>query len=292
MPRLQRAPRVLVILSLTLVLATTVAGTFCLWWSTRPDDRDAPVLPAPGASATAAATPAPTWTPRPGSIHPLRILDYPHFTIGYDEQAKNPAWVAYALDGPIRFRERLQRPATFATEFRTAAHVAHRDYNHSGFDRGHLCPAYAMASRHGAEAMRATFVMSNVLPQYHGLNAGEWETLESAIAGREREGDGWAARHGPLWIINGPVYDARPATRMLRNGTWIPTACFSVVLRQQDGRWEALAFSMPNQPQVDGPISRHLTSIHAIARATGLDLLAGLDGKEALAMRWADTLWR
>lgn len=97
---------------------------------------------------------AATWQPSPTSILPLKILDYPHFRIGYDEQAKNPAWVAYQLTGPITATGQEQRPSTFATEFRTAAHVAHRDYSNSGFDRGHMCPAYAMFSRYGEACIR------------------------------------------------------------------------------------------------------------------------------------------
>jgi len=38
-------------------------------------------------------------------------------------------------------------PATFATDFNTSAHVSHQDYTGSHFDRGHMCPAYAMWSR-------------------------------------------------------------------------------------------------------------------------------------------------
>lgn len=113
----------------------------------------------------------------------LQVLEGPYFTVGYDKVRKNPAWVVYQLDGPIVNRDRSPDRPTFATDFRTSAHVAHRDYTNSGFDRGHMVPAFAMWSRHGREAFMATFTCSNVVPQYHEQNAGIWEDLEYNVAG-------------------------------------------------------------------------------------------------------------
>ena len=45
-------------------------------------------------------------------------------------------------------------------------------YNGTTYDRGHMCPAYAMFSRHGPEGFLATFICSNIIPQPHSVNAG------------------------------------------------------------------------------------------------------------------------
>lgn len=234
------------------------------------------------------------WEPRPTSRLPLKLLTYSHFTIGYDESAKNPAWVAYRLSGSITNHGSEKRPSTFATDFGTAAHVSHHDYSNSGFDRGHMVPAYALFSRFGDEGLKQTFVMSNVIPQYHGLNAGEWEQLETMIAGRDGHGEGWASTYGAVWVINGPIYDKRPASDQLHNGTWIPASCFSVVLRQTEGHWDALAVIMPNEKTVAGPVGRYLTMVSTINRETSLDLLAGMDEveKEQVEKQRATELWR
>ncbi len=50
------------------------------------------------------------------------------------------------------------------------------DYRSSGYDRGHLVPAADMAF--SAEAMSATFVMSNISPQARNFNNGVWRELE------------------------------------------------------------------------------------------------------------------
>lgn len=247
----------------------------------------------PGPIIVPAPTVAP-WSPQPSSVYPVKVITYGRFTVGYDEAAKSPAWVAYHLEGPITFHERADRPATFQTEFRTAAHVSHGDFTGSGFDRGHLCPSYAMLSRHGVAEMRETFTMANVIPQRHGLNAGEWEGLEEAIAGRSGKGDGWAAQPGGVWVINGPAYDKRPASQTLRNRTWVPVECWSVILRKTAQEWQATAFLMPNIDDVPGPFSRYLVTVDKVAKASGVDVLAGMpaDQRTRLETQRASEAWR
>ncbi len=95
-----------------------------------------------------------------------------------------------------------------------------------------------------------------------------------------------------------PVYEQRPAAEQLRNGTWIPSACFSVILRQVDGRWDCMAFVMPNSKAVAGPVSRYLTMVSTmvstINKAISLDVLAGMDEaeKRKVEQQRATELWR
>ena len=51
------------------------------------------------------------------------------------------------------------------------------DYVHSGTDRGHMCPA-AINKCKGEKEMEECFYFSNMAPQYHSLNAGDWKALE------------------------------------------------------------------------------------------------------------------
>jgi DNA/RNA endonuclease G (NUC1) len=101
----------------------------------------------------------------PQSKRPLEILDKQHFAIGYDDDALEPAWVVYPLSGPIVETGKEKRPARFATDPAVAHPSQHDDYDRSGFDRGHMCPAFAEWSRFGTEGMTATFVTSNIIPQ-------------------------------------------------------------------------------------------------------------------------------
>ena len=48
----------------------------------------------------------------------------------------------------------------------------------SGYDKGHMAPANDFTR--SIEAMRATFVLTNSVPQKHGVNGGLWAQLEAA----------------------------------------------------------------------------------------------------------------
>lgn len=87
---------------------------------------------------------------------------------------------------------------------RTAARVEPDDYTRSGYDRGHMAPNYGIATRFGRQAQEETFLMSNISPQKHGLNAGVWKTLEQRIA------TNYPGRFGEVWVLAGPVFAARP----------------------------------------------------------------------------------
>ena len=63
----------------------------------------------------------------------------------------------------------------------------HQDYNRSGYDRGHLCPAQDRSASRAM--MKATFTMSNIAPQTPALNRGDWKRLENTIRNQAREHD-------------------------------------------------------------------------------------------------------
>lgn len=292
--------RPLVVLILILVLIALVAVGIILLVSNRPVS--SPATPPPTTAAPVPSTePTPTKPDRSATAHhqhvayrpthrtrQLQVLEKPHFIIGYDNQAKNPAWVTYELDGPIAFPgQEPTRPATFETDFATSAHVSQRDYTSSGYDRGHMCPAYAQWSRFGAEAFKQTFICSNIIPQLHVVNAGIWEDLEVEIAGRSGHGGGWAEKYGHVTVINGPVYEANP--ERLHTGVTIPAACFSIILEGS----RAIAFEIPNVAGTKGPLTRWITTIKKIEDDTGLDVFAGeaASERERLESVRADRLW-
>ena len=54
-----------------------------------------------------------------------------------------------------------------------------RDYSGAGFDRGHLCPHGDRAG--SPEASRATFAMTNMIPQAPNVNQGAWADMEDYL---------------------------------------------------------------------------------------------------------------
>lgn len=84
-------------------------------------------------------------------------------------------WTVHASDLGVMTREP-------SWKFRRDVHdprakVRHSDYERSGYDRGHLCPAADRSL--SRDSMRSTFVLSNCCPQVPTLNRGAW--LQSEI---------------------------------------------------------------------------------------------------------------
>lgn len=140
--------------------------------------------------------------PRPnGYPHTILVLINRGFISGYDEQRKNPVWVAYRLFNFTRHTIG-PRPSKFLTDDRTKAKVRSDDYTNSGYDRGHMAPNSAIAQCYGDDAQRETFLLSNIVPQRPALNQQFWRLLE------ERVETTYAARLEEVWVTTGPIYDA------------------------------------------------------------------------------------
>lgn len=199
----------------------------------------------------------------------LRVLVNRGYVVGYNEARGNPAWAAYRVRDLPKLPPTPPRPDTFAVDRRTAARVAPDAYTGSGYDRGHLAPNYAIATRHGRVAQEETFLMSNITPQRHALNAGVWKQLEAKIA------TSYPARYEDVWAIVGPIFGRHP--RELRGGVQVPEAFFLIVIDEHEGKLRTLAFIVPQDAPAETSAERYLTSIDEIEQRTQLDFLPELD---------------
>ena len=144
----------------------------------------------------------------------------------YNAETRLPHWVAWVLTsnhttGPykrngIKFQEDTDVDAPRAT---------HEDYIRSGYDRGHLCPSGD--NKWSEEAQRQSFLMTNICPQTHNLNAGDWNEMEQQCRR-------WAEEYGTLYIVCGPILYRQKHKTIGRNKVVVPEAFFKVVLRLQD----------------------------------------------------------
>ena len=228
---------------------------------------------------------------------PITVLDKDHYVIGYSEDFLNPAWVFYRIGRAVDFRT-MKRPG-FRIDTDTQSRVRTQDYTNSGFDRGHMAPNFAMLSRFGFEGARSTFVMSNVCPQFHALNDGQWGDLEEWIAGRKPPNAtadnfirGWADEFGEVWVVVGPLFEEERDP--LDSGITVPSGFFCIVIDEQgEGNPRALAFIMPHVDQrVDG-LTQFLSSIDEIENRAGLDFFHELPNaiEDQLERNAATELW-
>lgn len=237
---------------------------------------------APAGDRTHVLGGAPRLAPEAGG-GPVRVLSNAGYLVGYSDALGNPLWAAYRLRD-LDWREPAARPEQFRVDPRTAARIEPGDYTRSGYDRGHLAPNYAIATRYGREAQDDTFLMSNITPQKHPLNAGPWKALEQRIA------TNYPARFGEIWVVAGPIFGAVPAR--LKRRVAVPDAFFMVVLDESEGRLRSTAFLLP-QSAKDESLDSYLVAIDDVERRTGLDFLNELPAaaQAALESKRAARAW-
>ena len=203
--------------------------------------------------------------------HELRTLHNTAYTVGYCDALDNPAWVGYRVFDVNGNPHPPKRPEGFFVDTRTAARVESGDYTSSGYDRGHMAPNFAIGTRYGAEAQEQTFLMSNVCPQRHRLNAGLWKDLELKIA------DNYTGRYGQVWVIDGPIFGPLDRLQKLHGKVPIPEAFYMIVLQQHEGGVRAEGFIMDQDTPASGSLAPYLVSIREIERRTGLEFFPKLE---------------
>lgn len=95
--------------------------------------------------------------------------------------------------------------------------VLHADYNHSGYDRGHLCPTKDRSK--STKLMRSTFAMSNCAPQVPALNRGPWKETENSCRHA-------ASIYDSVCVLVMPVYLDRDTLTVGEHGMRVPHAFF------------------------------------------------------------------
>lgn len=199
-----------------------------------------------------------------------RVLRSDGYLAGWSDLRVSPLWVSYELT-PVRYPDIAPRP-DFKQDWRTLWPVTPTSYRHSGYDRGHLAPNYAIAAVHGPSAQRATFLMSNMTPQKPDLNRRLWQRLEEAVM------DHFVPRFGRLQVTTGPIYaEDFIAGALNRVGfSEVPVAFYKILVVPGESP-RALAFVMPQDVRGHEPLDRYVVSIDEVEALTGLNFMPRLD---------------
>lgn len=106
-------------------------------------------------------------------------------------------------------------------------------YLKSGYDRGHVMPAADNLCQTQA-IQDESFYFSNMIPQTHRLNAGDWKSLETATRN-------WALISAKVKVWSGAVGEQKKIGLVS-----IPTQCWKVV--EIAGKWHAYLFNNDLSP--------------------------------------------
>ena len=214
--------------------------------------------PAPAGEVFFAGAPVRTGAPAPADV---RVVEHGDFTIGWSPSLKHPLWVAYHVPAK-KVCEAGKRPG-FRADPAVPGTPSATAYKGSGYDRGHMAPNYAIATRFGVEAQKKTFYTSNIAPQKPGLNRGPWREIEHRIA------DLWTAKYGEIWVLVGCV--PGDEEDRLPSGVDVPKAFWQVIVAQTADGVRALAVYMPkNIPSSAFPV-HNIVTIDDLESLTGLD---------------------
>lgn len=209
------------------------------------------------------------------------------FTASYNDTLRFPNWVSWRLaKADIGDVERGQfKPDTALPNDFTR--VTPSDYTNTGFDRGHNCPSKDRTRNR--EDNDGVFVMTNITPQTHAMNAGPWENLESYCRTLAQQGN-------ELYIVCGHGFNGSRHRTTGPQNIAVPDWGWKVVVvipeasgddRQRiTTQTRVIAVKMPNINGIDSdPWNKYTTTPADLERATGLRLFSGLTPAVAAALR-------
>lgn len=212
------------------------------------------------------------------------------YNVSYNTETRQPNWVAWKLtrehtDGPfprkgVPYYDESGKAigiGSLSDEIIRGNYVIdievpsprqeHIDWKEhpAGIDHGHMCPAADCKWDKGA--INQSFLLTNMCPQNHDLNGGNWDKLENKCRK-------WAKRYGYIYIIAGPVFKSDERCYFGINKIPIPDAFFKVVLCTL-GSPKALGFVFPNNGTQHN-LQDYVLSVDEVENVTGMDFFSAL----------------
>lgn len=224
-------------------------------------------------------------------------MAYFAYTVGYSERTRTPLWSAYFVEtkdphAPPHVVSRKGYP--FLVESRTESHVTTKDYNRSGYSRGHMTPFAAIAYAFGASVpgevtnpgesgtnpAKQTFYLTNIVPQLQEHNAGIWSNLEEAISGVRTEHDflpGLTQHSAKIWVYTGLVFSRKgPAKTISSKGIQIPVSLWKAAIWiTPKGERRACAWIIPHEANLDPQaFMDYATTLDEVRRQAQVTIIA------------------
>ena len=195
-----------------------------------------------------------------------QVIEHVGYTVSYNEQRRNPNWVAYELtadevDGTEpRGSKFIPDPSVVGRQ------AVDNDYRNSGWDRGHLAPAADM--KWSEQAMDESFYLSNISPQNGNLNRGVWKNIEELTRDN-------ANHYGEILVVTGPVFTSKKGLGYIgSNRVLIPNGFYKVLLAYDNG-YTGIGFYCENAAGKK-KLDTYARSIDEIEEITGIDFFHNL----------------
>ena len=163
------------------------------------------------------------------------VIKHTNYTTHFSKSKRYPVLVEWettkAMVGcptPLKRKDNFKPDPQLVDETNIAFY-----YLKSGYDRGHVMPAADNLCQTQA-IQDESFYFSNMIPQTHRLNAGDWKSLETATRN-------WALISAKVRVWSGAIGEEKKIGLVS-----VPTQCWKVV--QVAGKWHAYLFNNDLSP--------------------------------------------
>lgn len=198
-----------------------------------------------------------------------RLLRHTGYAVSFNPEWNIPNWVAYELTEAETYGKR-PRTNLFTADPDAPGCPETWDYSSSGWDRGHMAPAGDM--KWDTIAMKESFYLSNVCPQNHNLNKGDWNYLEEKVRNMAR-------KYGNVYVCCGPIVTATDSLIGKQHRIVVPQAFFKALLWQTNGQWTAAGFCFRNEAG-HRDLKAYALTVDSLEKLTGMDFFPALDDAE------------
>ena len=183
------------------------------------------------------------------------VVEHGRYALSFDAARRCPRWVCWRIEGVAKAADRKGMvfhadPAVYRSPSKT-------DYDSSGFDIGHMCPAGDMTS--DSVSLKDTFSTANACPQLAALNRGDWKELEAALHSE--------ACTKPVWCVCGPIWLTGRSALIGDGGTAVPDSFFKIAYGGTCTVSRAWVF--PNKAG-NRPLGEYSVPVMAVESQTGL----------------------
>lgn len=188
----------------------------------------------------------------------LTVIKHSNFTTTFSKSKNYPVYVEWwVTKDKLNCSNPLKRENSFKADPKFNWDTKFNDdYLNSGYDRGHMCPAADNLCM-TKNVLEESFFFTNISPQQHALNSGDWLTLEEYTRDLARSQDS-------IQVFCGNIGEIKKIKSVS-----VPEYCWKVIYIKKKGVWEAYLFSN-NKSKANG-IKDNKVDIKKIEKLTGFN---------------------
>lgn len=155
----------------------------------------------------------------------FRLLNNKYYDIIYSDCLRIPCCSKYYFHDYTQKKKLKRQAFSFVQDKRVPKpRPSTTDYTNSGYVRGHLVPSADMAF--AKDAMKATFLMSNVAPMRQEFNNGVWKQIENQVRLE-------AADYPGIVILTGVAFGKRDNNTRISGDIAIPVGFWKLIYQPE-----------------------------------------------------------